>query len=60
MINLYKNIITFINKNLYVFLKNIDLNNTNSTDNNDNIQSDKPKRTRNRLTKKLQYSKERT
>lgn len=37
----------------------MDLNNKNSTDNN-NIQQDKPKRTRNRLTKKQQYSKERT
>lgn len=38
----------------------MDLNDTNSTDNNnDNIQQDKPKRTRNRLTKKQQYSKER-
>ena len=38
----------------------MDLNDTNSTDNNnDNIQQDKPKRTRNRLTKKQQYNKER-
>jgi len=38
----------------------MDLNDTNSTNNNnDNIQQDKPKRTRNRLTKKQQYSKER-
>ena len=38
----------------------MDLNDTNSTDNNNyNIQQDKPKRTRNRLTKKQQYSKER-
>lgn len=38
----------------------MDLNDTNSSDNNnDNIQQDKPKRTRNRLTKKQQYSKER-
>lgn len=36
----------------------MDLNDTNSTDNN-NIHQDKPKRTRNRLTKKQQYSKER-
>ena len=37
----------------------MDLNDTNSTDNNDNILQDKPKRTRNRLTKKQQYCKER-
>ena len=38
----------------------MDLNDTNSiSNNNDNIQKDKPKRTRNRLTKKQQYSKER-
>jgi len=36
----------------------MDLNDTNSTDNN-NIEQDKPKRTRNRLTKKQQYCKER-
>jgi hypothetical protein len=38
----------------------MDLNDTNSTNNNnDNIHQDKPKRTRNGLTKKQQYSKER-
>lgn len=36
----------------------MDLNNTNSTNNNIH-QENKPKRTRNRLTKKQQYSKER-
>ena len=40
----------------------MDLNDTNSTNNNNNNnihQENKPKRTRNRLTKKQQYSKER-